>query len=131
MARRAYLLGIVQQPHDTIPLAEWVFRARRINADTRALFSGRWFTAIACRGHLADDFGVQVGSPTANLTNRLVRRRSGENPKHAKGCLGYATGDATSPKFPKNPTVSSIANPERIQTFTPDINSRSRPIILS
>jgi hypothetical protein len=69
----SYVLEIVKQRHEVIPVDEWVFRARKVNAQTVCVI----LTALAHRSHLlerlADGFDVEIGTPAAKLMDRLVR----------------------------------------------------------
>jgi hypothetical protein len=46
----SYVLEIVKQPHETIPLDEWVFRARKENAGTVCVI----FSALVERARLLE-----------------------------------------------------------------------------
>lgn len=69
----SYVLEIVRQPHEVIPMDEWVFRARKENAATVCVI----LTALRERSHLldrlADGFDVEIGTPAAKIMERLVR----------------------------------------------------------
>ena len=69
----SYALEIVHQRHETIPMEEWVFRARKMHCGTVCVI----LSALAARDRLleqlADGFEVAVGTPAAKIMDRLVR----------------------------------------------------------
>ncbi len=69
----AYFLEIVKQRNETIPVDEWVFRARRLNVGTTCVLA----SALAFRSRLEDSLGhgfeVENGTPAARILARLVR----------------------------------------------------------
>ena len=69
----SYVLEIVSQPHETIPLNEWVFRARRETLGTTCVILSALVERSRLLEQLADGFDVERGSPAAKLMERLVR----------------------------------------------------------
>jgi hypothetical protein len=67
------VLEIIRQPHEVIPVDEWVFRARKEKTATVCVI----ITALAHRSRLlerlADGFDVETCTPAAEIMERLVR----------------------------------------------------------
>jgi hypothetical protein len=67
-----FALEIVRQRHATIPADEWVFRARKLNADSCVIAS-----ALAMRSRLEqlliDGIDVPDDTPASRIMARLVR----------------------------------------------------------
>ncbi len=63
----------MKQRNETIPLDEWVFRARKLNADTVCVIA----SALAFRSRLEETLGrgfeVENDTPAARIMARLVR----------------------------------------------------------
>jgi hypothetical protein len=68
----SYLLEIVKQPHDTIPLDEWVFRARKVNVGTVCVILSAMVHRHRLLEQLGDGFDVEVGTPAAKIMDRLA-----------------------------------------------------------
>lgn len=71
----SFALEIVRQRHETIPVNEWVFRARKVGAPAVCVIAN----ALAFRSHLEraleEGFDVEAGTPAARVMRRLVRDR--------------------------------------------------------
>ena len=69
----AFALEIVKQRHETIPVDEWVFRARRLNTGSVCVMA----SALAFRSRLLETLGhgfeVEAGTPPARVMARLAR----------------------------------------------------------
>ena len=69
----SYALEIVSQPHVTIPVTEWVFRARKLRFQTVCVI----VTALAHRQRLLErlegGFEVEAGTPAAKIMARLEK----------------------------------------------------------
>jgi len=69
----SFALEIVKQRNEMIPVDEWVFRARRLNAGTTCVIA----SALAFRSRLEEALGhgfeVEVDTPSARIMERLVR----------------------------------------------------------
>lgn len=69
----SYVLEIVKQKHETIPLDEWVFRARKENTGAVCVI----LSALLDRGRLLEQLGegfdVEGRTPAARIMERLVR----------------------------------------------------------
>jgi len=70
--RASYLLEIVRQPHDTIPLNEWVFRARKFGAGTVCVIVSAMVDRVRLLEQLEGGFEVEAGTPAAKIMLRLV-----------------------------------------------------------
>jgi len=71
--RASYLLEIVRQPHDTIPLNEWVFRARKDGAGTVCVIALAMVQRARLLEQLDGGFEVESGTPAAKIMERLLK----------------------------------------------------------
>ena len=69
----SYALEIVKQRHETIPMDEWVFRARRMHAGSVCVILSALLERDRLLEQLADGFDVEKGTPAAKIMDRLVR----------------------------------------------------------
>jgi hypothetical protein len=69
----SYILEIVKQPHETIPLEEWVFRARKERDGTTCVILGVLVDRTRLLEQLRNGFDVEAETPAATLMDRLVR----------------------------------------------------------
>jgi len=68
----SYLLEIIRQPHDTIPLPEWVFRARKAGEGTVCVIVSEMLDRARLLDRLQSGFEVKAGTPAAKLMDRLA-----------------------------------------------------------
>jgi hypothetical protein len=78
------VLEIVKQKHDTIPLDEWVFRARRENVGTVCVIVSAMVHRSRLLEQLSGGFDVEARTPAAKLMERLGSARGGESTSKAK-----------------------------------------------
>ena len=80
--RASFALEVLKQPHETIPVDEWILRARKISVGTTCTI----VSALAHRQRLLEQlesgFDVEAGSPPATIMARLVADGYAEKSKN-------------------------------------------------
>jgi hypothetical protein len=69
----SFVLEIVKQRHETMPIDEWVFRARKVNAQTVCVIAAELLDRGRLLARLEEGFEVERGTPAAKIMVRLVR----------------------------------------------------------
>lgn len=67
-----YALEIVRQPHHTIPLIEWVFRARKMGVGTVCDIVSQMLDRGRLLARLERGFEVEAGTPAERIMDRLT-----------------------------------------------------------